>query len=99
MNTSDEEEALAQSRAVALVYKENDLPRVVAKGKGYVAERIKAIAKAAEVPIHPDAQLSDALSTLELNQPIPPELFRAVAQVLVFAYSLSGQAPKTTTSS
>lgn len=79
--------------AVALVYKQDDLPRVVAKGKGAIAEKIIAIAKSAEIPIHQDAQLNKALSTLELNQPIPRELFAAVAQVLVFAYSLSGKSP------
>lgn len=79
--------------AVALVYKQDDLPRVVAKGKGVIADKILAMAKSAEIPIHQDAQLNKALSTLELNQPIPRELFAAVAQVLVFAYSLNGKSP------
>lgn len=79
--------------AVALVYKQDDLPRVVAKGKGAIADKIIAMAKTAEIPIHQDAQLNKALSTLELNQPIPRELFAAVAQVLVFAYSLTGKSP------
>lgn len=86
-------EDLSKSNAVALIYKEDDLPRVVAKGRGAIAERIKAIAKEAEVPIHQDANLSNALSSLELDQPIPRELFAAVAQVLVFAYSLSNKKP------
>ena len=75
--------------AVALTYKQDDLPRVVAKGKGAIAEKILAMAKSAEIPIHQDAQLNQALSALDLNQPIPRELFAAVAQVLVFAYNLS----------
>jgi len=75
--------------AVALSYKQDDLPRVVAKGKGVIAEKILAMAKSAEIPIHQDAQLNQALSALDLNQPIPRELFAAVAQVLVFAYNLS----------
>lgn len=79
--------------AVALVYKQDDLPRVVAKGKGVIADKILAMAKSAEIPIHQDAQLNKALSALELNQPIPRELFAAVAQVLVFAYSLNGKSP------
>ncbi len=81
------------SSAVALVYKQDDLPRVVAKGKGAIADKIIALAKTAEIPIHQDAQLNQALSNLELNQPIPRELFAAVAQVLVFAYSLTGKSP------
>lgn len=79
--------------AVALAYKQDDLPRVVAKGKGAIADKIIAMAKTAEIPIHQDAQLNKALSELELNQPIPRELFAAVAQVLVFAYSLSDKSP------
>lgn len=79
------------TEAVALKYERDDLPRVVAKGKGLVAERILALAREYEVPIHQDARLSQALSQLDLNQPIPRELFLAIAQVLVFAYSLKSE--------
>jgi flagellar biosynthesis protein len=89
----DEHKPSATDQAIALAYRGDDLPRVVAKGKGAVAQKILAIAKAAEVPIHQDAALSNALGSLELNEAIPRELFLAVAQVLVFAYSLSGKAP------
>ncbi len=92
MSAPSEKEAEPNS-AVALVYKQDDLPRVVAKGKGAIADKIIAMAKTAEIPIHQDAQLNKALSALELNQPIPRELFAAVAQVLVFAYSLTGKSP------
>jgi len=61
-----------------------------------MARRILEIAKAAEVPIHQDAALSNALGALELNEAIPRELFLAVAQVLVFAYNLSGKKPDLT---
>lgn len=88
MNNTEEKEPTS---AVALVYKQDDLPRVVAKGKGVIADKILAMAKTADIPIHQDAQLNKALSALELNQPIPRELFAAVAQVLVFAYNLSGK--------
>lgn len=92
MSAPSEKEAEPNS-AVALVYKQDDLPRVVAKGKGAIADKIIAMAKTAQIPIHQDAQLNKALSALELNQPIPRELFAAVAQVLVFAYSLTGKSP------
>lgn len=92
----DEKKPLANDQAIALTYRGDDLPRVVAKGKGAIAQKILAIAKAAEVPIHQDAALSSALGSLELNEAIPRELFLAVAQVLVFAYSLSGKAPPNT---
>lgn len=89
----DEHKPSATDQAIALAYRGDDLPRVVAKGKGPVAQKILAIAKAAEVPIHQDAALSSALGSLELNEAIPRELFLAVAQVLVFAYNLSGKSP------
>lgn len=91
MNDSTQKKEPEQ--AIALTYRDDDLPRVVAKGKGAIAQKILAIAKAAEVPIHQDAALSNALGALELNEAIPRELFLAVAQVLVFAYNLSGKTP------
>ena len=92
--TSTAEDALNSStEVVALSYEKEDLPRVIAKGKGHIAQKILSIAKASEVPIHQDAALVNALSQLELNEVIPKELFLAVAQVLVFAYSLSGKSP------
>jgi flagellar biosynthesis protein len=91
----DEKNFKASDEAIALTYRDDDLPRVVAKGRGLVAHKILAIAKAAEVPIHQDAALTKALGSLELNETIPRELFLAVAQVLVFAYNLSGKSPAT----
>ena len=88
-----EQEQTPQTQAVALSYQKDDLPGVIAKGKGMTAQKIIDIAKQAEIPIHQDAVLSNTLSQLTLNQPIPKELFMAVAQVLVFAYSLTGKTP------
>lgn len=84
----------SREEVVALSYTKHDLPRVVAKGKGHIARKIMAIAKDAEVPIHQDANLVKALSNLDINESIPRELFLAVAQVLVFAYNISGKTPK-----
>ena len=77
-------------KAVAISYQEKtDLaPRVVAKGKGKVAETIIQLAKANNVPLYEDPNLSYALETLELNAHIPPELFHALAEVLAFVYRL-----------
>ncbi|MCH9742986.1 MAG: EscU/YscU/HrcU family type III secretion system export apparatus switch protein [Proteobacteria bacterium] len=94
---SDQEKTPPPTEAVALSYQKDDLPRVIAKGKGLTAQKIIDIAKQAEIPIHQDAVLSNTLSQLTLNQPIPKELFMAVAQVLVFAYSLTGKSPTATT--
>ncbi|GBD39464.1 Flagellar biosynthetic protein FlhB [bacterium HR37] len=78
-------------KAVALRYdKEADsAPRVVAKGRGNVAEKILQIAREYNIPLKEDPILVDALSTLDLYQEIPPELYKAVAEVLAFVYRLT----------
>jgi flagellar biosynthesis protein len=80
-------------RATALRYDGRDAPRVVATGKGLVAEKILEAAREAGVPLREDAMLMEALATLELEQEIPPELYRAVAEALAWAYRLSGRRP------
>jgi len=81
------------SRAVALRYdrEKESAPRVVAKGRGLVAEAIIARAREHGVPLHEDANLATALSALELETEIPPELYRAVAEVLAFLYRLNAK--------
>lgn len=72
--------------AAALKYKpgETRAPEVVALGKGTVAEKIIALAREAGVPIHEDPELAYTLSSLEIGQEIPVELYQAVAEVLAF---------------
>ncbi|WP_099467663.1 EscU/YscU/HrcU family type III secretion system export apparatus switch protein [Konateibacter massiliensis] len=71
--------------AVALQYNtEENAPRVVATGKGYLADKIIETAGESDVPIHEDAKLSKSLSTLTIGDMIPPELYEVVAEVLVF---------------
>lgn len=76
--------------AVALEYDRKGAPRVVAKGKGALGEKIIEVAKANDVPIEENEVLAGALSNVELGDEIPPELYRAVAEVLVFVLRLSG---------
>lgn len=68
--------------AVALHYDHLGAPRVVAKGKGTVAERIVETATAHGVPVDENAALAAALSTVELEEEIPVELYKAVAIVI-----------------
>ena len=79
--------------AVALKYdrKQKSAPTVVAKGAGFVAERIKEIAAKAGVPMVEDKPLARALYRLELNTEIPEELYRAVARILAYIYRLRGE--------
>lgn len=71
--------------AVALEYNPGEqAPKVIATGKGALAERIIDVAKEADVPIHKDEKLARSLSILDIGEYIPPELYSIVAEVLVF---------------
>ncbi len=71
--------------AVALAYNPgDDAPKILASGKGAVAERIIEEAENADVPTYQDSSLADTLSKLEIGDAIPPELYEVVAQILVF---------------
>jgi flagellar biosynthesis protein len=80
-------------KAVALKYdhQKNKAPRVIAKGRGDIAEKIIEVAKAHNVPLYEDKNLIQILEALELETEIPPELYRAVAEVLAFIYRLNGK--------
>lgn len=72
-------------QAIAIAYDPNDnAPRVVASGQGTLAERIIETAQKASVPVHEDAKLAGTLSHLQIGEMIPPELYEAVAEILVF---------------
>ena len=72
-------------QAVALSYDpDDDAPKVVATGKGALAEKIIEEAKQAKVPVHKDSKLADTLSRLEIGELIPQELYEVVAEILVF---------------
>ncbi|MGM0592944.1 MAG: EscU/YscU/HrcU family type III secretion system export apparatus switch protein [Pseudomonadota bacterium] len=79
--------------AIALHYDEKNAPRISAKGSGELAEQIIALAKEHDVPLHEDGELAALLSQLELGEEIPRELYLAVAEVLAFAYMLTGKLP------
>lgn len=78
--------------AVALMYRreETSAPKVIAKGAGFVAERIKEIAREHGIPISEDKPLARALYKLEIGSFIPEELYRAVARILAHIYRLRG---------
>jgi flagellar biosynthesis protein len=76
-------------KAVALKYdkQKDDAPRVVAKGQGQVAENIIELAKKHDIPIKDDPDLIEVLSSLEINESIPSEIYVAVAELLAFVYA------------
>lgn len=79
--------------AIALQYDGEDAPRVTAKGRGAIAEEIIALAEANDVPLHADPELSVVLSQLPIGDEIPEQLYRAVAEVIAFAFMVSGRRP------
>lgn len=77
--------------AVALHYDKKGAPRVVAKGNGTIGAKIIELAKAHDIPIEENEVLAGALSHVEIGDEIPEELYKAVAEVLIFVLRLTGR--------
>lgn len=71
--------------SVALEYNPGDeAPRIIASGRGIIAEKIIEKAKESDIPVYEDSKLANTLSKLEIGDAIPPELYEVVAEILVF---------------
>lgn len=81
-------EEIKQATALRYDLKQSQAPEVVATGSGDIAAEIVRVAEANEIPVYKDPSLAKALGQLELGSLVPPELYKAVAEVLVFVYSL-----------
>lgn len=81
----------ARKQAVALRYQDgaDRAPKVTAKGVDHVADRIVEVAREHGIPIREDRNLVQVLSLLDLNQEIPPSVYKAVAEILAWVYHLS----------
>lgn len=80
-------------KAVALLYdkEQGDAPRIVASGRGVLAEKIVETAREAGVYIMEDPDLVELLAKLPVGDDIPPELYQAVAEILAFVYQVNGR--------
>lgn len=80
-----------KDRVVALKYERGKAPapKVTAKGRGLVAEKILAIARENHIPVRQDKLLLDALYKLDINEEIPEELYRVIAEILAFVYRMN----------
>lgn len=80
----------ATEKAVALKYhKESDnAPKVIAKGSGCIANKIKQIARDNQIPLYQDDTLVELLSEVELDREIPQELYTAIAEILSWVYKV-----------
>ncbi len=79
--------------AVALEYDGSQAPRVTAKGRHALAERIVELARRHDIPLQENEALAELLARVDLGEEIPENLYLAVAQVIAFAYHLSGKTP------
>ena len=84
------DERYTRKEAVAITYNPdlNDAPKIVAKGRGKIAENILARAEEFNVPVQEDASLVELLGQLDINQSIPEELYQAVAEVFAYIYKI-----------
>lgn len=83
-------------KAVALKHEKGaeDVPRVIASGRGHVAEQIMKIAFDRGIKVREDAELVDILELLEVDSPIPLEAFAAVAEILAHVYQANANAKR-----
>lgn len=77
-------------KAVALRYNpdKDNVPVVVASGRGLIAEQIKKAADSSGIPLRQDKEIIDYLMTLDLYEEIPPELYAVVAEILAYIYAM-----------
>lgn len=78
-----------QQQAVALAYESGDTaPKVLAKGRGAIAEHIIAVAQEEDVFVHESKELVAMLMQVDLDDHIPPELYQAIAEILAWLHRL-----------
>jgi len=82
-----ENEKTKMAAAIRYDAARDDAPRLTAKGQGHVAERIIELARQHDIPVRSDKALIQILSQLDIDRHIPPELYKAVAEILAFVYS------------
>ncbi len=83
-------------QAVALKYdmEQDRAPKVVAKGRGHVAENILAAAQQNSIPVYQNKTLVSMLMALDIDREIPPELYRTIAEVMAYVYRIDKKAKK-----
>jgi flagellar biosynthesis protein len=91
LNKKSDNKAIKKTKkAAALKYdsEEMNAPRLVASGKGLIAERILEVAQKHNVFVHEDKDLVEALMKVDIGEEIPPELYQVVAKIIAFIYSV-----------
>ena len=88
--TPNQNETNLDQKAVALKYDQlkDRAPKVIAKGRGHVAEHILAAAQKNAIPVYQNKALVNMLMALEIDREIPPELYKAIAEVMAYVYRM-----------
>ncbi len=80
---------IKDKKAAALLYKKSmDIPKLVAAGSGKAAQRIRAVAEENNIPVIENSALVEELVKLDVNVQIPPDLYQAIARILVYLYKI-----------
>ena len=81
--------------AVSIQYKAktDKAPKVTAKGKGLMGEKIVALAKEHGIPIKEDPDLVQILSQVDIDKEIPPAMYQVLAELLAFIYRINQEFP------
>ena len=89
-NLQTDAENIKDKQAVALKYDadQDTAPRVIAKGKGHVAEHILEAAQKSSIPVYQNKTLVNMLMALDIDREIPPELYKAIAEVMAYVYKM-----------
>lgn len=84
------ENSIKDKKSVALKYNKNkdSAPKVIASGKGSIAEKILKKAREENIPIKNDSDIVEVLAKLDIGEEIPEDLYRVIAEILSFVYSL-----------
>lgn len=82
------------SNAVALKYDGEKAPTIAATGTYELADEIIRIAREHNVPLYENAELAGILARLSLNEEIPENLYRVIAEILAFAFHIQGRTPE-----
>lgn len=88
MNEKKDNEKPQQAVALSYDHDKQSAPKIVAKGAGHVAEQILHLARQNAVPVYQNKTLTGMLMAIELDREIPPDLYRAVAEVLAYVYRI-----------
>lgn len=88
MNDEEKKEEIKKAAALEYNPQEDSAPRLIASGRGEIARKIIEIARENDIHIEKDQDLIEVLIRLNIGEEIPPELYRAIAEILSFIYRL-----------